>query len=129
MKSTYVTLCLLSLLFTVVALFIPERPAMAETPTNPESLNITGPYAYENLAVFLIHDSKVAKHEDILTLQEALAQKTITIAETGNVNQLLASNNGKKGVYLQSGDIVKGGRQDRVVRQSAQGFFAQGGVS
>jgi len=119
MKSTYVTLCLLSLLFAVVALFIPERPAMAETPTNPESLNITGPYAYENLAVFLIHDSKVAKHEDILTLQEALAQKTITIAETGNVNQLLASNNGKKGVYLQSGDIVKGGRQDRVLQHDS----------
>ncbi len=119
MKSTYVTLCLLSLLFAVVALFIPERPAMADTPTNPESLNITGPYAYENLAVFLIRDSKVVRHEDILTLQEALAQKAITISETGNVNQLLASNNGKKGVYLQSGDIVKGGRQDRVLQHDS----------
>ncbi len=119
MKSTYVSLCLLCLLFAVVGLFIPERPAMAETPASPENLNISGPYAYENLAVFLIHDTKAAKHEDILTLQEALAQKAITISETGDVNRLLASNNSKKGVYLQSGDIVKGGQQDRVLQHDS----------
>ncbi len=119
MKSTTLALCLLSLLFAAMAFFVPRREALAQSSMDLATLGITGPYTYENLSVFVVHDSKAAKHEDVLTLQEALAQKVIAIEETGDVNRLLASNNGKKGVYLQSGDIVKGGRQDRVLQHDS----------
>jgi len=71
---------------------------------------------YQNLAVFAVHDRNAANHQEILTLEEGLARKVVTIEETSQVNQLMASNKGKSGVYLQSGDIVKGGKQDRVLQ-------------
>ena len=42
--------------------------------------------------------------------------KVVTIEEVGQVNRLVASNKGRSSVYLQSGDIVKGGQQDRVLQ-------------
>jgi len=122
MKTTLASLSLLALLVSVPFLFI-HRRATAQTPATVPvavpalaSLELTGPYVYQNLAVFAVHDRNTAHHEEILTLEEALAQKVVTVEEIGQVNQLVASNKGKHGVYLQSGDIVKGGQQDRVLQ-------------
>lgn len=90
----------------------PVAPAM----TTVAGLELTGPYTFQNLAIFLVHDQQAAKHEEVLTLEEALARKVVTVEETGNVNNLVASNKGDKSVFIQSGDIVKGGRQDRVLQ-------------
>ena len=79
-------------------------------------MNLSGPYVHANLAVFLIHEAVTCEHEELLTLQEALVEKSLTVDETGEVNVLSASNAGELGVYLQSGDIVKGGQQDRVLQ-------------
>src|SRR5687767_7427276 len=73
---------------------------------------MTGPFVHENLAVFLLHDKAASGDEDIVTLGEALATGDVVLEETGQVNQLVISNKGTKTVYLQAGDIVKGGRQD-----------------
>jgi hypothetical protein len=40
------------------------------------------------------------------------------VRETGNVNELEVENRGDSEVFIQSGDIVKGGRQDRVLTVS-----------
>ena len=53
--------------------------------------------------------------ENYLTLQEALEQKKVVVYETGNVNELSIENVGDQPVFIQSGDIVKGGRQDRTL--------------
>jgi hypothetical protein len=90
--------------------------AQPAAPPALASLELTGPYVFRNLAVFAVHDHNPTKHEEILTLQEALQKQVVTIAETGQVNQLVASNRGDKSVYLQAGDIVKGGQQDRVLQ-------------
>jgi hypothetical protein len=54
--------------------------------------------------------------EDLVTLDEALAAKSITVRETSEVNQLTVRNKGKKAIYMQAGEIVKGGKQDRVLQ-------------
>jgi hypothetical protein len=53
-----------------------------------------------------------------LTLEEALEKKTVKVVETGSVNELKIENTGSEDVFIQSGDIVKGGRQDRVLTAS-----------
>jgi hypothetical protein len=118
MKTTITCLSLLALLVLVPALLAKRRAAAQTAGPVPTlaSLDLTGPYVYQNLAIFAVHDRNVTHHEEILTLQEGLAQKVVTIEEVGQVNQLVASNKGKTSVYLQAGDIVKGGQQDRVLQ-------------
>src|SRR5438105_15882790 len=76
---------------------------------------ITGPYTHDNLTVFLIHGKDTSGGKNYLTLQEALDQKKVVVHETGNVNELSVENVSDEPVYIQSGEIVKGGRQDRTL--------------
>jgi hypothetical protein len=77
---------------------------------------LSGPYCYENLTVFLIHGKDQLKGKTPLTLQEAMRQKKVIVHETKNVNQLTIENvSANEEVFVQSGDIVKGGQQDRTI--------------
>ena len=81
-----------------------------------DDYQITGPFTHENLSVYLIHGApRAAVKNRLLPLQEAMAQKKVAVYETGNVSQLSIENTSSEDVYVQSGDIVKGGRQDRVL--------------
>jgi hypothetical protein len=118
MKTTAACLYLLALVVTLPLLLAHRRAAAQTAGAVPAlaSLELTGPYVYQNLAIFAVHDHDPAHHQEILTLEEGLARKVVTIEEVGQVNRLVASNQGKTSVYLQSGDIVKGGQQDRVLQ-------------
>jgi hypothetical protein len=118
MKTTVACLSLLALLLVLPMLLAHRRVAAQTASVVPAlaSLELTGPYVYQNLAIFAVHDHDTSRHQEILTLEEGLTQKVVTIEEVGTVNQLVASNKGKTSVYLQSGDIVKGGQQDRVLQ-------------
>jgi hypothetical protein len=87
----------------------------AAGPAAPGNPPITGPYTHENLSIFLIHSARNATGQKLLTLQEAMDQKKTVVYETGSVNQLAIENQSSEEVYIQAGDIVKGGRQDRVL--------------
>jgi hypothetical protein len=79
-----------------------------------DDFRFSGPYTHENLSIFLIHRARNASSKRFLTLQEAMDQKKVVVYETSNVNELLIENLSSEDIYVQSGDIVKGGRQDRV---------------
>jgi hypothetical protein len=82
-----------------------------------EAYRVSGPHVHENLAIYFIHgQSKPGKVP--LTLEEALARGTVRVRETSNVNQLEIENLGLDEVFVQSGDIVKGGKQDRTLMVS-----------
>jgi hypothetical protein len=112
MKRNLFALTLLVIQFAATALFAQT----AATTSDVDPVTLTGPYTHDNLAVFVVHDPSAKDEGDILTLQEALKKGVVTIKETGNVNELRATNRSKSKVFLQSGDIVKGGRQDRVLQ-------------
>jgi len=78
---------------------------------------ISGPHVHENLAVYFIHGTS-APGPVPLTLQEALDKGSVRVIETGEVNELKIENTGSDEIFIQSGDIVKGGRQDRVLSMS-----------
>src|SRR5262245_4592980 len=83
----------------------------------PDEHRISGPMVHENLAVYFIH-GKSAPGKVPLTLEEAMAKSLVKIRETSNVNQLEIENVGADEVFVQAGDIVKGGQQDRTLMVS-----------
>ena len=79
---------------------------------------ISSPYTHKNLTIFLIH-GKDESNKNIMTLQEAMERKLFVVYETSEVNELEVENLSKtQEVFIQSGDIVKGGKQDRVLAVS-----------
>ncbi|MFN3746535.1 MAG: ARPP-1 family domain-containing protein [Hyphomicrobiaceae bacterium] len=78
---------------------------------------ITAPVTHENLAVYLVR-GRSAGGPAPATLEEALARGSVTVHETGNVRELKIENTGSEPVFIQFGDLVKGGRQDRVLTTS-----------
>lgn len=81
----------------------------------PSDYKFSGPYTHKNLTVYLIHGANKHNGKAPLTLQEAMEQKKVKVIETGNVNELAIQNVSNEEVFVQSGDIVKGGQQDRVL--------------
>lgn len=82
----------------------------------PVAYRLSGPYTHDNLTLFLLHGEETVKGKSFLTLDEALAQKKAVVHETKNVNQLEIENfSTTDEVFIQAGDIVKGGQQDRTI--------------
>ncbi|MFM9941466.1 MAG: ARPP-1 family domain-containing protein [Hyphomicrobiaceae bacterium] len=94
---------------SLAALPLFMRAAMADP--KPQ---LTGPVVHENIAVFFVRGAS-APGPVPMTLQEALAKGTVEVQETGNVQELKIENKGSEAVFVQFGDIVKGGQQDRVL--------------
>jgi len=76
---------------------------------------LSGPFTHRNLSIFLVHGKNLIKSKTFLTLQEALVQKKVVVYETKSVNELAIENFSSEEVYVQAGDIVKGGQQDRMI--------------
>jgi hypothetical protein len=83
--------------------------------TQAGDYRLSGPYTHKNLTIFLVHGKSMVKAKSFLTLQEALVQKKVVVYETKSVNELSIQNFSDEDVYVQSGDIVKGGAQDRMI--------------
>lgn len=98
---------------------------LAATHGNAETSDykISGPYTHKNLSIFLLHGKKSdaaaeaarASGKTFLTLSEAITQRKVVVYETRTVNTLAIENLSNEEVFVQSGDIVKGGQQDRML--------------
>lgn len=92
------------------------------------------PVTYQNLTVFPVLSSQAADTSEFATLDEALARGDVVISEQGDylrrtrngrippgfssgpdVNQLVLVNRGKRPVLLLAGEVVSGGKQDRII--------------
>jgi len=93
-----------------LALLLPfaSLSALADEP------HVSGPVVYGNLAVYFLHGAATAGAVP-QTLEDAIAKGQVKVHETGAVNDLTIENIGDHEVFVQGGDIVKGGRQDRVL--------------
>jgi hypothetical protein len=67
--------------------------------------------------VFPVYAQQETPETDYLTLDEALAQGVLVVEELPqpDVNRVLVSNLGDKGIYIMAGEIIAGGKQDRTV--------------
>jgi hypothetical protein len=113
---------LLPLALIAAVAMVGAIPASAQTPpaglaATAEPTRVSGPFTHDNLSIYLIHGPS-ADGPVPLTLSEALAKKLFKVHETGNVQSLSIENLSDEPVFLQAGDIVKGGQQDRVLTMS-----------
>ncbi len=83
---------------------------------NLNHISVAGPYTHENLSIFLLLGADALDGRRFIPLDEALEQKCVTVHETSNVGQLEVENLSELfDLYIQAGDVVKGGRQDRTL--------------
>jgi hypothetical protein len=83
---------------------------------NKSLLTISGPYEHENLTIFLLHGPDGIDGTRYISLKKALEKKKVRVYETGTVGQLEAENLSETvDIFIQAGDVLKGGRQDRTL--------------
>jgi hypothetical protein len=77
---------------------------------------ISGPYGHQNLTVFLVHSSR-QDGRDFLTLDEGLANGLVKVTEKEQeqVGKLLIDNQSDRPLFLQEGERLQGGKQDRTI--------------
>src|SRR6266513_430835 len=79
-------------------------------------LVVSGPYTHGNLAIFLFHGSDEIDGGGYISLSEAFEKKHVLMHETGTVGELEVENLSETfDIFIQAGDVVKGGRQDRTI--------------
>jgi hypothetical protein len=113
------------LLLTVVAALGCGRsqPALVDNPLGPlavelehGSYQISGPFTHENVSVFLIH-SKKQDQRQFITLDQGLKEGMVTVTEKDQeqISELQIENRSEQPLFLQEGDRIKGGKQDRTI--------------
>jgi len=91
--------------------------ALAALNSRAAEATLSGPFTHRNLQIFLVHGGTELESCRYATLSEALAKGCVVVKETSSVQELSIENLSKETtVFLNAGDIVKGGRQDRTVR-------------
>lgn len=118
------TVGVLSLVTGILAVRVLWFPFSGDAPPVPPQQDIpparlgkiSGPYTYKNLSVYLVHGDTTYVGDTPLILDEALKAKLAIVHETADVNELAIENLSRSDdVFVQAGDIVKGGQQDRVL--------------
>jgi hypothetical protein len=89
-----------------------ELPRVDGKPVALKEYKISEPQTHGNLTVFFIHGPDAVKDMKVLMLQEALDQNLAVVHDRG---VLSIDNRSNMPIFIQSGDIVKGGNQDRTL--------------
>ena len=105
---------LITIAFLFLLVGLPVGLAKQDDSVATSNYRLSGPYTHKNLTVFLVH-GKDQTDKPFLTLQEALAQKKVRVYETKEVNELAIRDLSNQDIYVQAGDIVRGGEQDRMI--------------
>ena len=125
----------LALLGTVAGIaVVNQHEARAGEVTPPPGYKVLEPIRHGNLTVFPVAAAKSYPTGEFLTLDEGLRSGEVVVTEAGNVaglirrpgtpalrndgaqvNRLVLVNNSKRPLLLLAGEIVSGGKQDRVI--------------
>jgi hypothetical protein len=99
---------------------VPSPPAGgAEAEVDGVAYRVGEPLAHKNITVFVLSSDR-QDERDFLTLDEGLKGGLVTIAEQdrSTVGALQIENQGDRPLYLQEGERLLGGKQDRVIASS-----------
>jgi hypothetical protein len=107
-------LCTVLVLAGMAGLTIPA--SVGQEKEKDAVVKLSGPFHHDNLTICLIHGADRLKGHKFLMLAEALEQKKFIIYETQKVTDLTMENLSDSEVVILSGDILKGGQQDRIAQ-------------
>src|ERR1035438_5693048 len=125
----------MALLITVAGVCVVDRrEARAGEVSPPPGYKVLEPIRHGNLTVFPVVAAKSYPTGEFMTLDEGLRSGEVVVTEAGNVqglirrhptpairsegaqvNRLVLVNNSKRPLLLLAGEIVTGGKQDRVI--------------
>lgn len=129
---------ILAILMVLVCGLIVMAAGNAGDPSLPATANdykILAPITHGDLTIFPVVSAKVHDTSDFITLDEGIRSGEVVVTEVGNlhstmrrrppyqarpyseaeVNRLVLVNNSKHPLILLAGEVVTGGKQDRVV--------------
>lgn len=92
-------------------------PAPPRPVPGPGLRAIAGPFEHQTLAVYILEDPAAEEGEDFLLLADGLANGTILLTEQSpaQVRSLWIENRSDRPLFILGGEVVKGGKQDRVI--------------
>lgn len=78
---------------------------------------VQSPVSHKHLAIYPVFRKTSIEVEDYITLDEAQRAKVVIISElsSASVPTVLIRNKGSKPIYIMAGEIIIGGKQDRMV--------------
>jgi hypothetical protein len=90
---------------------LPQSAAAAE------QVRVSAPVSHENLTVFFVHGPDAVATAKVATLQEALeAGWAVVHEDDDNYRDVAVENRSTEyDLFIQEGDIIKGGKQDRMI--------------
>ena len=93
-----------------------EKKPPADFKVSDVKVRVSGPYVHENMSVFLLHSAEQDKR-DFITLDQGFEKKQVTVTEKAReqVGELILENNSDRFLFLQEGDRLQGGKQDRII--------------
>ena len=110
---------------------LPLRPGLGTAGEAGSNYKVLEPIRHNNLTIFPVVANRTHDTKDFLTLDEGLRSGEVVVSEGGmiqplirgrqhptpgpQVNQLVLVNNSKRPLLLLAGEILTGGKQDRVV--------------
>jgi hypothetical protein len=96
-----------------------DTNASADVKVDGTAYHVRGPFTHQDLTVFLLCSDR-QDGNDFLTLDEGLKDGLVTIAEQENerVGALRIENQSDRPLYLQEGERLIGGKQDRTIISS-----------
>ena len=94
----------------------------AQKGATASGVKVEGPLVNQNLAIYVVR-GKATDGRKYITLDEALRTKTVVLREQGTgsgqdrarVNELEIQNKSDQWLYIQAGDVIQGGKQDRTI--------------
>lgn len=81
-----------------------------------KNVEIFNPITAGNLIVVPVRVRYSGEFHNILAMEEAINSNILKIIESGSVNQLYLENNSDRWVFLMGGEILKGGKQNRILQ-------------
>ena len=126
-------LVIAGLLFVVGFIVLDQSPVRAGETSPAPGYKVLDPIRHGNLTVFPVVAAKTYPTSEFLTLDEGLRSGEVIVTEAGSVqglvrrhgtplvhdgaqvNRLVLVNNSKRPLLLLAGEIVSGGKQDRVI--------------
>jgi len=134
MKQSFLAICAV-LLSGLVLMAVASPGDTAGLPASINDYKVLAPITHGNLTIFPVISTKVHDTSDFITLDEGVRSGEVVVTEVGNlhsamrrrppyvavrpsgaeVNRLVLVNNSKHPLLLLAGEVVTGGKQDRVV--------------
>jgi hypothetical protein len=108
-----------TMLLSLTAVLVSSSAAAQSNGFAADDLEVGEPILVHNLAVVPLFTRRAAPYDEYIVLEEAQAIKAVRVAETqgGQVDRLIVKNRDtdKRPLYLLGGEVVLGGKQDRMV--------------